>query len=99
VAKLAGLPSSVLARAGELLATFESDELKPQKRGRGRRSNDGQLKLFTPTDGSSSPPVGPAQANPAEGAVVERIRGADINRLSPLEALSLLAELKGQLGG
>jgi DNA mismatch repair protein MutS len=92
VAKLAGLPSSVLARAGELLATFEGEELKPngQKRPRARRPSDGQLNLFAP--GGDAP-------NPAQKGVIDRIRGVDIDRLSPLEALRLLAELKGQLAG
>jgi DNA mismatch repair protein MutS len=93
VAKLAGLPSSVLARAGELLATFEGEELKPQKRARARRSSEGQLRLFAPSDGVSAAPM-----NPAHASVVERIRGVDVDRLSPLDALRLLAELKGQLG-
>jgi DNA mismatch repair protein MutS len=94
VAKLAGLPSSVLARASELLATFEGDELKPQRRARGRRANDGQLNLFVPGGDA----VSATAADPTPHAIVERIRGADIDRLSPLDALRLLAELKGQLG-
>jgi hypothetical protein len=30
--------------------------------------------------------------------VVERLRGADLDRLSPLDALTLLHELRGELG-
>ncbi len=106
VAKLAGLPSSVLARARELLAAFESDKFEtdkvegsklevekidpgPPKRGRTRRSKS-QLDLFVPV----APGLGSA-----ERAVVERLQALDVNRMSPLEALALIAELKGQLPG
>ncbi|HTV21288.1 MAG TPA: DNA mismatch repair protein MutS, partial [Polyangiaceae bacterium] len=97
VAKLAGLPSSVLARAGELLATFEGEELKTsgQKRGRTRRSSDSQLQLFAP-GGDGASPVG---LSPVQKGVLERVRGFDVDRSSPLEALRLLSELKGQLSG
>jgi DNA mismatch repair protein MutS len=99
VAKLAGLPSSVLARAGELLAAFEGEELKPHKRTRARRASEGQLKLFAlGGDGVNPAAPNPAALNPAEGSVLERIRGVDVDRLSPLDALRLLADMKGQLG-
>jgi len=92
VAKLAGLPSSVLGRASELLATFEGEKIESSgpKRSRTRRPSDGQLSLFAPGgDGASA----------AQRGVTERIRGLDVDRMSPLEALRLLAELKGQLSG
>ena len=91
VAKLAGLPSSVLARAGELLATFEGDEteVKPPKRGRARKPTPNQLSLFAPAGAQG----------PGERVVVERLQALDVNRLSPIEALTLLADLKGQLAG
>ncbi|HWO12587.1 MAG TPA: DNA mismatch repair protein MutS, partial [Polyangiaceae bacterium] len=91
VAKLAGLPSSVLSRAGELLATFEGEELeaKPPKRGRARKPTPNQLNLFAPAGTPA----------PAERAVVELLLALDVDRLSPLEALKTLADLKGQLTG
>jgi DNA mismatch repair protein MutS len=90
VAKLAGLPSSVLTRAAELLAGFEGDEQKPSspKRPRARRPGTNQLSLFAPNDPSG-----------VERAVAERLQALDVARLSPLEALALLAELKGQVAG
>ena len=93
VAKLAGLPSSVLSRASELLATFEGEEPKssPPRRGRARKPAPGQLSLFAPA-------AGPAPS-PGERTVIERLQALDIGRTSPLDALSLLAELKGQLSG
>ncbi len=103
VAKLAGLPKSVLARAGELLATFEGERAEgeraetekssaealgpiPHKRGRQRRAAHNQLDLFSPN-----------AAAPFERAIIARLESTDVDRISPLEALALLAELKGQL--
>jgi DNA mismatch repair protein MutS len=90
VAKLAGLPASVLSRAGELLATFEGEEqleVKPPKRGRARKPTTSQLSLFAPA------------AAAGDRALSERLLALDINRLSPMEALHLLADLKGQAAG
>jgi DNA mismatch repair protein MutS len=90
VAKLAGLPASVLSRAGELLATFEGEEqleVKAPKRGRARKPTSNQLSLFAPAGA------------PGERALAERLLALDINRLSPMDALTVLADLKGQAAG
>jgi DNA mismatch repair protein MutS len=89
VAKLAGLPGGVLARAGELLAGFEGEEIKPSTRQRPRARRPAatsQLSLFVPSD-SGAP----------ERGIAARLTALDISRLSPLEALTLLGELKGQV--
>jgi DNA mismatch repair protein MutS len=82
VARLAGLPASVVRRAAQILKALEADELT---RG-GRPSLSGvppapseQLGLFQP---AAAPPV------------VERLRSLNLDRLTPLEALNLLADLK-----
>ncbi len=86
VARLAGLPASVVRRATEILRALEQDELR---RG-GRPSLSGapaqdqhQLGLFQPAD-----------THP----VVETLRKTDVNQLTPLEALNLLAALKREAG-
>ena len=86
VARLAGLPAAVVRRASEILRSLEQDELR---RG-GRPSLSGvaspaqhQLALFQPA----------AEDHP----VVDRLRALDLERLTPLAALNLLAELKRQL--
>jgi len=83
VARLAGLPPTVVSRAAEILRSLEQDELQ---RG-GRPSLSGapaagqrQLALFQ----------APAETNP----VVDRLRAVDVDRLTPIEALNLLADLK-----
>ncbi len=82
VAKLAGLPQEVVERAREVLAEHESAERR----------------LRAQTSGESQPP--PAQLTiftPLSQPVLDRLREVDPNRLTPLEALNLLAELKKQI--
>jgi DNA mismatch repair protein MutS len=101
VAKLAGLPNEVVVRAREVLAEHESAEHRltehltpgatpeagPEEGALGegrfgeRRAHPTQLTIFTPL---SQP-------------VLEKLREVDLNRLTPLEALNLLAELKRQI--
>jgi DNA mismatch repair protein MutS len=84
VAKLAGLPNEVIDRAREVLAEHEAAEQRLTDQ---LASDDSgarrpaQLTIFTPL---SQP-------------VLERLREVDLNRLTPLEALNLLAELKKQV--
>jgi DNA mismatch repair protein MutS len=84
VARLAGLPPGVLSRAREILAGLERDELS--RGGRPALSAEPvapqqQLGLF-------NPPL--ANDHPA----VRRLREVDVNRLTPLDALTLIADLK-----
>jgi DNA mismatch repair protein MutS len=89
VARLAGLPASVIARAKDILASLEQDELT-----RGGR----------PTL-SGAPPAAQQQlglfqaAAPADQTLKERLREIDINRTTPLDALRLLEELKKEFDG
>lgn len=84
VARLAGLPRAVVERAREILGALEHDELA-----RGGRPSLSQ----TPTEPQQQ--LGLFQSLPAVGErLVERLQGIDPNRMTPLEALALLAELK-----
>jgi len=96
VARLAGLPQVVLERAREVLANLEREEL----------SRDGRPKLARhlseaePAPGA--PPTPPAQLGlfaPDEDPVLLALRSAPLDRMSPLEALNLLARLQGRLAG
>ena len=83
VARLAGLPPSVVVRAREILNGLERDELsrggRPSLSGSGERRQ--QLGLFqTPAA--------------ADDALRARVRAVDVDNLTPLQALALLAELK-----
>jgi DNA mismatch repair protein MutS len=83
VAKLAGLPNEVVVRAREVLAEHESSErrLSSHLTPGAEPERPTQLTIFTPL---SQP-------------VLEKLREVDLNRLTPLEALNLLAELKRQI--
>jgi DNA mismatch repair protein MutS len=88
VARLAGLPPSVISRAREILQALERDELS---RG-GRPSVSG-----TRTDPRQQ--LGLFQAPPEhDDKLRERLTALDVDRLTPLEALTLLAELKKEAG-
>jgi len=83
VARLAGLPPAVVRRATEILRSLEQDELQ-----RGGR----------PSLSGAPPPaqaqLGLFQSPQDDHPVVDRIRSLDLERLTPLEALNLLADLK-----
>ena len=92
VAKLAGIPRDVIDRAREILFNLEKQELdeagQPRLASRGRPSGDrSQLMLF---------------AEDREFALLrelrEEIEGLDLASLTPLEALNILAGLKGRIG-
>jgi DNA mismatch repair protein MutS len=89
VARLAGLPSIVIERAREILGALERDELT---RG-GRPSVSGtpsdpqrQLALFQPV-AESSPP----------DRLREQLAAVDVDHMTPMEALALLAKLQQEL--
>jgi DNA mismatch repair protein MutS len=92
VARLAGLPESVIERAGEVLANLESLEYDPTGKPRLAR-------------GSSAPnapePGSPSQLTlfaPPEQIVASVLRDVDANQLTPLAALNLIHSLKSRLG-
>jgi DNA mismatch repair protein MutS len=82
VAKLAGLPHEVIERARAVLAEHESAEQRVT----------GHL-----SPGAEPPPAQLTIFTPLSQPVLEKLREVDLNRLTPLEALNLLAELKKQI--
>ena len=94
VARLAGLPIEVIERAKEILHNLEANELtvnhKP-KLAEGKHApnmentSDDQLTFFAPV------------LEYREHPVVERLRKTKLNKLTPLEALNLLSEIKEEL--
>jgi DNA mismatch repair protein MutS len=88
VARLAGLPPSVVGRAREILNGLERDELS---RG-GRPSLSGEA-------AEKQRQLGLFQAPSAEDDAVRRkLRTIDVNGITPMQALTLLAELKDEAG-
>ena len=86
VARLAGLPRSVIERAREVLKKHEQSEhqlsetLSPGTTGLANGTGPQEV-LFTPLD----------------RAVLDRLRAANLDDLKPLDALNLLADLKKQI--
>ena len=87
VGRLAGLPQPVIARARALLRLLEGEQIVAALSGkagiaaRAPRADTDQLGLF-----------GSERTHP----VVERLRDIDVNTLTPLEALALLAQLSAE---
>ncbi|GAC1608402.1 MAG: hypothetical protein NVS4B10_23670 [Myxococcales bacterium] len=107
VARLAGLPEAVLTRAREILGNLEAQELDeaghPALAAGGgparaaRRARRAQLGLF---GGAPSAPEAPPEAAApvaAHQALAEQVRGLDLARTTPLEALLFLAAAQKQL--
>jgi DNA mismatch repair protein MutS len=87
VARLAGLPPAVVGRAREILAGLERDEL----------SRGGRPSLSGSPGASSQPQLGLFSAPAAaDDSLRRRLREIDVDRLTPIQALTLLAELKDE---
>jgi DNA mismatch repair protein MutS len=88
VAELAGLPPEVTLRAREVLANLEKQELDVQgapviARRQGESAGSGQFLLFSAE----------------EELALEKLRALDLDQMTPLAALSLLAALQHRLKG
>jgi DNA mismatch repair protein MutS len=84
VAKLAGLPAEVVVRAREVLHEHENAEHEATAHlSPGARDAEPQMQLTMFT--------------PLSQKIVDRLREADLNNLTPIEALNLLNELKKQV--
>jgi DNA mismatch repair protein MutS len=91
-ARLAGVPEPVLARARALLGELERGDALPSGAFASLRARTGrpQLDLFG----------GPGVAAPAEPhPALDTLRAVDVDRITPLEALQLLASLKKMAQG
>ena len=84
VAKLAGIPHSVIDRAREILETLERKErdVVEETRRRGPKPATTQLGLFSSK----------------EQSIIDALRELDLDALTPIEAMNRLYELKTRLG-
>ncbi len=80
VAKLAGIPQSIINRAKEILSDLESGKSDTVIE-KNHNENEMQLSLM----------------NTAQSPVIDKLQAADINTLTPIEAMNLLYELKGMV--
>jgi DNA mismatch repair protein MutS len=89
VAQMAGLPMTLIERAREILSNLEANELTPNskkpklaQRHSGRQVDRNQLSLFT---------------EKKESKVEKELQHMDVNRMTPMQALQKLDELKKML--
>lgn len=78
VAKLAGVPQSIISRAKEILAELESGGNNNEPKTLKDTDNDIQLSLM----------------GAVQSPVIDMIKNADLNTLTPIEAMNLLYKLK-----
>jgi DNA mismatch repair protein MutS len=86
VARLAGLPDSIIGRAKEILNNLEQGELDEAgmpRLARHRRAGRPapQMSLFSPI----------------ESRVIDELRAVDVDRMAPIDALAIVARLKSRL--
>ncbi|MHC5162260.1 MAG: MutS-related protein, partial [Planctomycetota bacterium] len=85
VAKLAGVPKSILTRSNEILNDLESTfakEAAGEYLSKNKTTNDEQM-LFVQKHKS----------------VLDKLNGLDVNTLTPIEAINLLAEIQQEMEG
>ena len=85
VAKLAGVPSEVVKRAREILKEIEDGSMPAKARSISEPKLESQIDMFSSLISSN------------ESEAAEKIRNADINTMTPIEAMNLLYEVKKML--
>ena len=86
VARLAGLPTNVIARAREVLKLHERAETQQVAR------------ALEAADAGSPQPLQMTMFTPLSQKIVDRLAALDVDGLTPRDALNLLAELQRELG-
>jgi DNA mismatch repair protein MutS len=101
VARLAGIPAVVIARAREILLGLERDELsrggRPTLSGTAGDPESSQLGLFARPADSLERTAAPPQVAAITGEeheIARRLKATDVDDTTPRRALELLAELK-----
>jgi len=86
VARLAGIPDSIISRAREILANLEQGEL--DEAGMPRIAHDRR---------ATTPPPQLGLFSPRDEHVIDEIRALDVERMTPMDALNALARLAARL--
>ena len=86
VARLAGLPQSVIRRAREVLAVHERLETTQIRNDRARAAS-----------AATEPALQMTMFTPLSQRIVDRLGALDVDSMTPREALALLAELQSEL--
>jgi DNA mismatch repair protein MutS len=89
VARLAGLPPAVIARAREVLLRHEQSERQLSE-----KLSETLAPGLAPGNGTAEQQ---ALFTPIDREVLDALRTADLDQLRPIDALNLLAQLKKQI--
>lgn len=95
VARLAGVPKKVIIRAKEILSNLENMELTPEHKPVLARHHNEEEKAKPQTDLFEG-----IQLNLIDSAkieIIEQLKNIDINSVTPIEALNLLAEIRNKI--
>lgn len=85
VAKLAGVPAEVIRRAKEILGAIESEAASPRASKEKEDVIESEFNMISMLHAEE------------EKEVADLLRAADINTLTPIEAMNLIFELKKKL--
>lgn len=91
VAKLAGIPPTIIERARAVMTEIEEGEVAVGEGGSGNR-DDATEKKAAASEGNAS-------SDESIEEVIEKLRALDLERMTPIEALNKLYELKKLLDG
>jgi len=102
VARLAGVPTSVILRAREILNNLENMELTPDHKPALARKKDGSFGATASAPPSSSSATqtdggGAVQLNAIDEyaqSIIAKLKSIDLNAVTPMDALTLLYELR-----
>ncbi len=99
VARMAGLPASVVARAKAVLRHLEANDVAAEVgvHGAGGTRGDGLPATVRPSVGAlpeAEAPVALAAPHPIAVEVLDRLEALEPDRMTPIEALMAIAELK-----
>jgi DNA mismatch repair protein MutS len=89
VARLAGLPAEVIVRAKEVLHNLEHNELTPNREPKLAQGDHAPVKLTSPQMDLFTVYM--------DSPVIDKLKAAKIDNLTPIEGLNLLHELKKML--
>jgi DNA mismatch repair protein MutS len=91
VARLAGIPGTVIRRAKQILQNLEEHELSPQgltaKLRKQLSGKSAQMDIFEVF----------IEKDDARERILDEIRGLDVENLTPMDALRILSEIQGKL--
>jgi DNA mismatch repair protein MutS len=98
VARLAGVPKQVIFRAKEILANLENMELTPDHKPVLARRRDADAKAAKTaekqTDLFGNDGVQMNIMDSMHGEIIQQLQDLDLNRITPLDGLNILSELK-----